>query len=150
MALIFKGVREPVKIGYPYEYLLRIFTVAAIWSHRTKIDLRISSMNDHKHMQKSLHYADAAVDFICQHKNGRKHTAAHERLATYLKGQIGPGYDVINEKHHVHVEFDGYPRNSLTSDETVERLISLNMRHRKTSDKPRLRRGLTPRISKAS
>lgn len=64
--------------------------------------LTITSGNDGKHMETSLHYKDLAWDIRI--KDLVKDRVP--RLVEELKTRLGPGFQVILEKDHVHCEFD--------------------------------------------
>jgi len=54
--LVFTGVRGPVKFGYLEEPLVTVFQRAAVWSAKHKVDIAVTSVNDHRHSENSLHY----------------------------------------------------------------------------------------------
>jgi hypothetical protein len=104
--LVFTGVRGPVKLGYLEEALVKVLQAAAIWSAKRKIDIAVTSGNDHQHSENSLHYENLALDFQLMPK-----THSHEALRSYLKETLGLGYDVVLETsrrgtQHIHVEWD--------------------------------------------
>lgn len=104
--LVFTGVRGPVKLGYLEEALVKVFQAAAVWSAKRKIDIAVTSGNDHQHSENSLHYENLALDFQLMPK-----TQSHEALRAYLQETLGLGYDVVLETsrrgtQHIHVEWD--------------------------------------------
>ena len=106
----FDGLRERLKIGYPYPELIAIIKAMSIWSARSGYDISITSLNDHKHSRGSLHQHDRAVDMIVPGARGI-HRLAMRSLTTYLKKTLGLGYDVLFETDaahmgHIHVEAD--------------------------------------------
>lgn len=62
----------------------------------------ISSTYEGSHSPGSLHYANLAVDTRKAKKNNQK-------LISDLKLNLGPDYDVVEEKTHNHIEHD--PKN---------------------------------------
>ena len=65
-------------------------------------ELIITSLLDGKHMPGSFHYKGLAVDLRTRHlsNSDRMLVVARLRLA------LGPEYDVVLEKTHLHLEFD--------------------------------------------
>ena len=65
----------------------------------------ITSANDSRHKNGSLHYSNRAFDIRIYNITGNVHYEAGlwaERLALAL----GAGYDVIKERDHIHIEYD--------------------------------------------
>lgn len=111
--IVFKGARERVKMGVPRLEILRVIDMAAIWSARSGVNVIINSLNDHKHMDKSLHYEDLAVDLSVTPYDTDNLRWLTSHLRETLQGGVkrsATGYDIIhgdkNHKRHVHVEFD--------------------------------------------
>lgn len=65
----------------------------------------ITSANDGKHMDGSLHYKNHALDIRCTDLPKTSWTS----YAELLKVRLGPEYDVVLEKDHIHVEYDPKP-----------------------------------------
>ncbi len=63
-------------------------------------DMLITSANDSVHMQGSKHYSDEALDFRTKHLSASE----KQKLVAEVKKRLGPGYDVILETDHLHVE----------------------------------------------
>ena len=59
-------------------------------------DTFITSIREGNHMPGSLHYDGQAFDF------------KHHSIATVesFKTILGPNYDIVDEKSHIHVEYD--------------------------------------------
>ena len=71
-------------------------------------DMLITSGNDGKHMKKSKHYTNAALDFRTKHLQGNE----KDDLRDEVKHRLGSTYDVILEdrgglNEHLHVEWNG-------------------------------------------
>jgi len=64
-------------------------------------ELVITSANDGKHKEGSLHYKGLALDLRTWTLNGRE-VMVHAKLQRAL----GDQYDVVLEKDHIHVEWD--------------------------------------------
>ena len=64
----------------------------------------ITSANDSQHGDASLHYKDKAFDLRISNITGQVHYEA-ELWAERLALALGPEYDVVLEKNHIHVEF---------------------------------------------
>jgi hypothetical protein len=64
-------------------------------------ELVITSANDGKHGDKTLHHKGLALDLRTWNLNGRETEVTAE-----LKKALGNGYDVVLEKDHIHCEYD--------------------------------------------
>lgn len=66
------------------------------------VEMWITSINDSGHMKGSLHYKGRAVDLRV-----RNIPAEHRfKIPKILKSRLSPGYDVIDEGDHIHIEWD--------------------------------------------
>lgn len=65
----------------------------------------ITSANDSKHMDTSLHYKNRAFDIRIFNITGDVHLEA-ALWASRMREALGNDYDVIKEKDHIHVEYD--------------------------------------------
>lgn len=63
-------------------------------------DLFITSIRDGNHSAGSLHYRGDAEDY--RFPKARFGSQDHE----YIKNILGPNYDVVVERSHLHVEYD--------------------------------------------
>lgn len=61
----------------------------------------ITSTNEGNHSPSSLHYADLAVDVRLP-----KQMEKIDRVVAKLKVRLGPDYDIVLEKDHLHAEWD--------------------------------------------
>jgi hypothetical protein len=68
----------------------------------------VTSGNDGKHMKGSLHYKDAALDVRTGHTWEPPLMTADEAtmIRDDLSERLGPSYDVVLEKDHLHLEHD--------------------------------------------
>jgi len=99
----FTGVRESITIkGQLRPELVTILNLASLWSNKEGVVVFITSINDHEHMENSLHGEDLAVDLDTQGNLWKDLIQLH----AFLLSHAGPGYDVIRKPTHVHVEFD--------------------------------------------
>jgi hypothetical protein len=94
--------KPEVRIGYFDERAGLVLHYASVWSLRERIDVEVNSANDSAHGATTLHTTDLAWDLD---------TAGDKpddlvKLAKFLAGHLPPGYEIINEQDHVHVEFD--------------------------------------------
>lgn len=60
----------------------------------------VTSANDSTHMDGSLHYQDRALDF----RTADMSPSQVARWAEEIRARLGPGFDVIIESDHLHVE----------------------------------------------
>jgi len=106
----FKGLREALTLKTVPDELIRILKTAAAWSNRSGYNIRITSLNDHVHSKKSLHYEDLAVDFQVLSKNGTPNKRAMGALAKHFKSHLPYGTDVLfgstGHLNHIHAEID--------------------------------------------
>ena len=100
--------KEGVRINGPHLYpeMTQITEMARITAPTLDDGtIWITSANDSRHGDYSLHYKDRAFDIRIYNITGQVHYEAElwvERLALAL----GDEYDVVKEKDHIHVEFD--------------------------------------------
>ena len=80
-------------------WLAAIITEAVLKKYGS--ELVLTSVNDGKHMDDSLHYKGCAFDVRTWHISGRE-----MQVITDLKRELGPDYDVVLEKDHLHIERD--------------------------------------------
>lgn len=64
-------------------------------------ELVITSANDGKHRQDSLHYKGRALDLRTWHVSGREWQVAKD-----LQRALGDDFDVVAESDHIHLELD--------------------------------------------
>lgn len=74
-----------------------------IWARYTGFPPVISSTNEGSHSPSSLHYANLAIDFSLPY--GLTDIELIE-LVDDLKVELGSDFDVVLEKHHIHIEYD--------------------------------------------
>jgi hypothetical protein len=65
------------------------------------VELVITSANDGKHGDKTLHHKGLALDLRTWTLGGRE-----VEVTAALKDALGHDYDVVLEKDHIHMEFD--------------------------------------------
>lgn len=68
------------------------------WYHR---EAEITSIVDGEHRPKSRHYSGLAFDLRIWYMGGEQ-----EAFAIALRKVLGPDYDVIVERTHIHCEWD--------------------------------------------
>ena len=62
--------------------------------------MTITSAKDGKHSVNSLHYEGKAIDI----RSRDMHNSS--RVCYFLRMSLGKDYDIINEKTHIHIEYD--------------------------------------------
>lgn len=87
-------------IGFRPETLLALVVADGLWS-KQGLDLVVTSVTEGVHMRGSKHYTGSAFDIRTSNTKGQEQT-----LTKKLADALGPDFDVILEKNHVHVEWD--------------------------------------------
>lgn len=99
-----------LKAGVRLTNLQPQMVLAAVIIHgiyaRSGVECVITSANDSKHSDKSLHYKGCALDFRTKNYQYNK-----EALCQEIKAALGPDFDVVLEdkdgpNQHLHVEWD--------------------------------------------
>ena len=84
-------------------FIQRAMTIAdAVSIADTKKEIVVTSILDGVHSSKSLHYKGLAFDI-------RTYIYTQyeiSKLMGSLKYMLGPNYDVVLEKNHIHIEYD--------------------------------------------
>ena len=73
-----------------------------VYNEMTGKDAVITSARDGDHMTGSKHYEGKALDL--RTRDFSRDTA--EKITVKLQNNLGRDYDVVNEKDHIHVEYD--------------------------------------------
>lgn len=91
--VVFKEFNSPI-----------ITALKDVWvlANQTGIEMVITSANDSKHMKDSLHYKNLAFDLRTRHMT----KAEAKQVTQDLKLRMGPSWDVVLEKDHIHCEYD--------------------------------------------
>lgn len=92
---------DTVRPGNDIGLLIAILTAYDVYRNYD-IDFIITSLNDSTHSQKSLHYADRAVDI--RTKNIPESIGAYT-IVKEIQDRLNKHYDVILENTHIHIEF---------------------------------------------
>lgn len=85
-----------------------ITIVDAVSVAMTGKEIVVPSILDGVHGEKSLHYNGLAFDmrtFIYKSQD------EIEKLMAMFRYMLGPNYDVVLEKDHIHIEYDPKPKN---------------------------------------
>ncbi len=95
--------RVLIKSGVSIERLKRpvrrtLNPLVAIYAKR-HLDLIVTSTYEGTHSAASLHYCDEAIDIDDP-------PSEKEEMVEDIKKELGPGFDVILEKDHIHIEYD--------------------------------------------
>lgn len=77
-----------------------LVVAASVYSELGNVDTLVTSGAEGQHMAGSLHYVGLALDLRLPSP------ATVARVVALLKDALGPQYDVVLEKDHIHVEFD--------------------------------------------
>ena len=109
--IVYSGLNgHPVRVGFLEDPIVRLLNLVVVWSARNGHDVHITSMNDHSHAEKSLHYKNRAVDFQVQLGQARNSKQVMKSLSDYLKANLELGFDVVFDSPghytHIHVEWD--------------------------------------------
>jgi hypothetical protein len=101
MSVRFKADVRVVEFTAP---LVAMLDAAARWSLRTRVDVEINSIDDGAagRVATSLHGFSLAIDFDTVGDKGPD----LEALADFMRRELPPGYDLVYEGDHLHVEFD--------------------------------------------
>lgn len=86
--------------GMQTPILLAIMMAAPIFE-KYGVDLVITSGMEGRHGLRSMHYLGYAVDF----RNRDIKVTERGQIIVALQDALGPDYQVINEKDHIHVQF---------------------------------------------
>ena len=100
--------KEGVRINGPHLYpeMTQITEAARTTAPETDDGkVWITSANDSKHGELSLHYKNRAFDIRIYNITGKVHFEA-ELWAARLALALGEEYDVVKEKDHIHIEWD--------------------------------------------
>jgi hypothetical protein len=109
--IVFSGLNgHPVRVGFLEDPIVRLLNLVVVWGARHGQDVHITSMNDHAHSERSLHYENRAVDLQVQGGQARNRKQAMTSLSNYLKANLELGFDVVFDSPghytHIHVEWD--------------------------------------------
>lgn len=88
--------------GIRPELMMALLVADEVWKDFGE-NLVVTSINDSKHSDTSLHYAGQAADLRTRHWSPLVASDAASKLREYLGGN--PDYDVIVEKTHIHLEY---------------------------------------------
>jgi hypothetical protein len=81
---------------------LTLMAAAANVAETLGVPLTVTSGEDGQHMSGSRHYTGDAIDI-------RRRNLSKPQLDAVLAGlkeRLGPGYDIVLERTHIHVEYD--------------------------------------------
>lgn len=97
-------LKNGVKIkGIQPETVMGIMFAESIWKTLgTNDPLFITSVTDGKHMDNSLHYKGYGFDIRTNFLSNAQKMVLFESLKKYMDLE----FDIVNEKSHIHVEFD--------------------------------------------
>ena len=85
--------------------MVRILDVARRTAPKMERDaVWVTSANDSRHSDLSLHYKNQAFDIRIYNIAGDVHHEA-KLWAERIQQALGPDYDIVYEKDHIHIEF---------------------------------------------
>jgi hypothetical protein len=82
-----------------------IIPVISAMSERFHKDVILSSGIDRQHSAKSLHYVGLALDIYWDQFDSGTEESVGYQFAMQLAERLGPLYDVVIHKDHIHVEY---------------------------------------------
>jgi len=88
--------------GVQWQMFEAALVVECVWQTYGFHECVITSGNDGKHMDTSLHYKGLALDFRTWHIK----PDSLVKMAADVRAKLGLDYDVVIETDHLHVEFD--------------------------------------------
>ena len=88
-------------LGTRPEMCMAAVVVASVYSTYNNAECVITSACEGKHGRNSLHYVGLALDFRIKNIP----IGWHDRLRQSVQDALGPDFDVVLEKTHLHVEF---------------------------------------------
>lgn len=94
-------IKEGVKIKYLTQPMVRLFKAVFDTGYEDPKPV-ITSVMDGSHMRGSRHYTGLAIDLRTNNLSEVQASSWVERL----KKNLGPNYDVILERDHIHAEYD--------------------------------------------
>ena len=94
-------LKEGVKLDGVSWRIFYACCVAEIVYKKYGAECVVTSANDGKHGDKTLHHKGLAVDWRTWNLNGRVMEVAAE-----IRAELGPDYDVVVESDHIHCEYD--------------------------------------------
>ena len=84
--------------------IVAVMLVAVGVYDRHARDCVVTSVTEGKHRKGSLHYVGSAVDLRTRHLPGGASGSDAQAVGDQLRAALGPDFDVIVEKNHVHIE----------------------------------------------
>ena len=88
--------------GIQPEMALSACLIASVFAEFNNAECVITSATDGKHGPHSHHYKGFALDFRTRHVPEGWHARLHKRL----QDALGPEFQVVLHKTHIHVEYD--------------------------------------------
>ena len=97
-------LKQGVKLARLTPQILLAVAVADQVYSQFDTPLVITSANDGRHMYGSYHYQGKAID--CRTRNLPSRETDAIAIAAELRGRLGPDYDIVVERDHIHIEYD--------------------------------------------
>lgn len=94
-------LKEGVNVhGISTELLLGLTVAATVYDQYGE-ELVVTSLNDSRHSRTSLHYSGNAADLRTNYFDRETQL----KVVAEIKRRLGPDYDVVLEKDHIHLEY---------------------------------------------
>ncbi len=95
-------LKKTVKLkGLQPQILIAVMVANDVYRDFGK-ELVITSVNDSKHSEFSLHYSGDAIDIRTRYFTSEEKVAVHKEI----KDRLTKDFDVVLEKDHIHIEYD--------------------------------------------
>ncbi len=88
--------------GIKGEIIIAMIIVNEVYDSYGYSECVITSVDDRKHSERSLHYKQLAFDV----RTRMIQPIAQQMVANEIAKKLGEQYDVVLEKDHIHIEFD--------------------------------------------
>lgn len=86
--------------GLDESMVLALFWCMSVWKQHGMQEIMITSANDGKHIENSLHYQGKALDIRVRNVPDK------QGMADDIRGILPNVYDVLLYETHLHIEFD--------------------------------------------
>lgn len=99
--MMLKLKNENVRMhGLSFHICLALVKAMKVWKLNGMMELLVTSARDGKHMDGSKHYTGEAVDLRS------RNLPDAVSMRNQLQHELGPDFDVILERDHIHIEYD--------------------------------------------
>lgn len=88
------------------QLLFGLWVAAQVYAKHGAVEMWITSLDDSRHSRGSLHYRGLAVDLRTRSLPGGSLGRVAQEIAAELGRRLAPGFDVVLEADHLHLEYD--------------------------------------------